>query len=282
MAAQAGRSASSVDPLPLGQAAREVEAGRPQRAAHVALAIDEDAAGHEPPARAASPRGADARGSTSSDAMRLARTRSNGPSGAGSEPWRACTRRAHPLRRAFAGSPRPRSGPCPAPAPGGRRSRPRRGPGCPSRSPRRGRGRRRASPASARRSTPARHSRVVGWRPVPNAIPGSSASTTSPGRRRWRRQVGRMTMRRPIRSTGKCVLPRLGPVGLAHDAPLELADRPQPEGLQVAEGRVGPGDGRLDRVAVRGLQVGAHDRRPGRVQARAQALVDQHEGGLHA
>ena len=34
-------------------------------------------------------------------------------------------------------------------------------------------------------------------------MPGSSDRTTSPGCRRWRRQVGRMTSRRPIRSTGK-------------------------------------------------------------------------------
>ena len=33
--------------------------------------------------------------------------------------------------------------------------------------------------------------------------PGSSASTTSSGSRRWRRQVGRMTSRRPTRRTGK-------------------------------------------------------------------------------
>ena len=49
----------------------------------------------------------------------------------------------------------------------------------------------------------ARHRRVVGWSPVPNAIPGSSARTTSSGSRRWRRQVGRMTSRRPTRRTGK-------------------------------------------------------------------------------
>jgi hypothetical protein len=34
-------------------------------------------------------------------------------------------------------------------------------------------------------------------------MPGSSARTTSPGERRWRRHVGRMTSRRPIRITGK-------------------------------------------------------------------------------
>src|SRR6266508_575574 len=50
---------------------------------------------------------------------------------------------------------------------------------------------------------PARQSRVVGWSPVPKARPGSRARTTSPGARRWRRHVGRMTMPRPTRRTGK-------------------------------------------------------------------------------
>ncbi len=36
-------------------------------------------------------------------------------------------------------------------------------------------------PSSDQRSMPARHSRVVGWSPVPKAMPGSSARTTSPG-----------------------------------------------------------------------------------------------------
>ena len=60
------------------------------------------------------------------------------------------------------------------------------------------------APRSAIDSSAARHSRVVGWSPVPNAMPGSSASTTSPGSRWWRRHVGRITIRRPTRSTGKC------------------------------------------------------------------------------
>jgi hypothetical protein len=39
--------------------------------------------------------------------------------------------------------------------------------------------------------------------PSRRPCPGSSDRTTSPGCRRWRRHVGRMTSRRPIRSTGK-------------------------------------------------------------------------------
>ena len=60
------------------------------------------------------------------------------------------------------------------------------------------------NPASAHASIPARHSRVVGCSPVPKAIPGSSAMTTSPEVGRCSRHVGRMTSRRPTRSTGKC------------------------------------------------------------------------------
>ena len=80
----------------------------------------------------------------------------------------------------------------------------RRWPGSRTRTRRRGRGRRRA-PRLGRRAPPAsaRHSRVVGWSPVPNAMPGSSARTTSSGDGLWRRQVGRMTSRRPTRRTGK-------------------------------------------------------------------------------
>ena len=64
--------------------------------------------------------------------------------------------------------------------------------------------RRRGRPGPPAPRCAARHSRVVGWRPVPNAIPGSSAMTTSSGAARCRRQVGRMTSRRPTRRTGKC------------------------------------------------------------------------------
>ena len=59
-------------------------------------------------------------------------------------------------------------------------------------------------PRSASCSSAARQSRVVGCSPVPNAIPGSRARTTSPSAARCRRQVGRITSRRPTRSTGKC------------------------------------------------------------------------------
>ena len=101
-------------------------------------------------------------------------------------------------------SPRQRSGRYRHRRPAPRRASGPRSRGSRIRSRRRGRGRR-----PARRDRPAtrraaRQSRVVGCRPVPNAIPGSRARTTSSGARRCRRHVGRITSRRPIRMTGKC------------------------------------------------------------------------------
>ena len=138
--------------------------------------------------------------------MRLARTTSNGGSPLGTLPARVSIRPASRFRAALAGGRSPRSGPD-----RGRRHRPRRGArqrsrGCPSPPPTSERRRRaaRATPrSSATRSRAARQRRVVGCSPVPKAIPGSRAMTTSPCRRRWRRQVGRMTSRRPTRRTGK-------------------------------------------------------------------------------
>ena len=135
---------------------------------------------------------------------------------------------------------------------------------------------------SARLSSAARHSRVVGWRPVPKAMPGSSASTTSSGAAAWRRHVGRMTSRRPTRSTGKCRF---------HASP----SRPRRSGASSARrsaaGRTpadGPGPVSLPRRSVRppagslASHVRADDRRPCRIDAGAQPLVDELEPGFHA
>ncbi len=135
--------------------------------------------------------------------MRLASTTSKGPPVVGSEPSRARTRRATWLRRALAmvastamgsmSTPTTRAAPkraaatdrMPEPQPTSMTDAPS------------------SRPASASRSRPTRQSRVVGWRPVPKAMPGSSAMTTSSATARCRRQVGRMTIRRPSRRTGK-------------------------------------------------------------------------------
>ena len=58
-----------------------------------------------------------------------------------------------------------------------------------------------------------------------------------------------MTSRRPIRRTGKWRFQAWRPVLLVDDSDLEVADRPQPERLEVAE-RLGPRAG--DRRARRG------------------------------
>ena len=113
---------------------------------------------------------------------------------------------------------------------------------------RRGPGRRRASsaPRPPSASSAARHSRVVGWSPVPKAIPGSSASTTS---------SGCAAMPPPCRPDHdppadpqhrEVRLPGVRPVGLVDDARRQLADRPQPEGLEMAELALGAVDGRPD------------------------------------
>ncbi len=178
-------------------------------------------------------------------------------------------------------SPRLRSGRCPRPRPSPRPVATRRSPGSRSRSRHPGRGSRPGIPRSARSSRAARHRRVVGWSPVPKAIPGSRASTTSPGRRRCRRQVGRTTNRRPIRMDREVRLPGLGPVRLVHQPRPELADRPQPEGLQVPERLVHDRRRALGRGPIAGRQVGADDRRPGRIDPCPEALVGQLEAGLH-
>ena len=149
--------------------------------------------------------------------------------------------------RRWRASPRWRSGRCPRRARSQRRAAGRRWPGCRSRSRRRGRARRARSPSSASVSTAARHSRVVGWRPVPNAIPGSRARTTSSG---WppmaapRRADDQPPPDAHDREVG---LPRLGPVRLVDDARAKLADGSQPERLKMPERRGHLGHGAIRR-----------------------------------
>ena len=75
-------------------------------------------------------------------------------------------------------------------------------------------------------------------------------------------------------------LPGLGPVGLVDDPRAELADRPQPECLEVTERGRDLGHGAVGRGAVACRQVGPDGRRPGRVDPRAKALVDELERRL--
>ena len=139
-----------------------------------------------------------------SDAMRFARTTSYAGSPLGSEPNRAWIRRPSRFRRALAtvastaiGSvSTPRTVAAPRRAAAIARM-PDPQPTSSTRAPSR-------LPRSVASSSADRHSLVVGCSPVPNAIPGSRARTMSSGAARWRRQVGRITMRRPTRSTGKC------------------------------------------------------------------------------
>src|SRR4029079_8694416 len=77
-------------------------------------------------------------------------------------------------------------------------------------------------------------------------------------------------------------LPRLGPVGFLDHARAHIADRPQPEGLEMAER--GPDLGRrpLDDTRVARWEIRPDDRRPARIQARAEALVHERERRLDA
>ncbi len=75
-------------------------------------------------------------------------------------------------------------------------------------------------------------------------------------------------------------LPGVGPVGLLDDPRPELADRPQPERLEMAERLGDLGHGAIGGGPVARRDVGTDDRRPARVQPRAEALVDELERGL--
>ncbi len=76
-------------------------------------------------------------------------------------------------------------------------------------------------------------------------------------------------------------LPGLGPVRLVHQPRPELADRPQPEGLQVPERLRHDRRRALGRGPIAGRQVRPDDRRPGRIDPCPEALVGQLEAGLH-
>ena len=75
-------------------------------------------------------------------------------------------------------------------------------------------------------------------------------------------------------------LPGIRPVGFLDDPGPQLADRAQPERLEVAErlGHLGRGSLRGRPVARR--EVGPDDRRPARVEPRSETLVDQLERRL--
>ena len=153
--------------------------------------------------RAAARRGAAPASGTSTPAIRLAATTSKAGSPLGRLPTRARIRRAMRCASRSRPWPRWRSGRCRRRPRGPPRGGSPRWPGCRSRTRHRGPGRRPARRRGRRRPrASARHSRVVGWRPVPNAMPGSSARTSSSATALWRRHVGRMTSRRPTAAPG--------------------------------------------------------------------------------
>ena len=68
-------------------------------------------------------------------------------------------------------------------------------------------------------------------------------------------------------------LPGLGPVFLADQARLQLADRPQAEGLEMAQRRARVADRGLDARRVAAGQVGPDDGWLGRIHDRAEPFV---------
>ncbi len=76
-------------------------------------------------------------------------------------------------------------------------------------------------------------------------------------------------------------LPGLGPVSLVDEPGLQVADRAQPERLQVAERLGHLGHRPVCRGPVARRHVRANGRGPARIDAGAEALLDQIERGFH-
>ena len=191
--------------------------------------------------RAAAPPTSPSAIAISTDAIRLARTRSNGPSPLGGLPSRARILPREPVAaRRWRGSPRPRSGRCRRRGPGAAPSRAAAIERIPepqptSRTSRASRQERRGRPSlRARRGTAA-------------SSGGARSRRPCRGRARGRRRPAARAMAAPGRPDHdpppdaehrEVRLPGVGPVRLVDDARLEVADRPQPEGLEVAEAAV--------------------------------------------
>src|SRR3954465_1618410 len=75
-------------------------------------------------------------------------------------------------------------------------------------------------------------------------------------------------------------LPCLRPIRLVDDPRPELADRTQPESLQVSERGRDIGDGPGGRRPVACWHVGTDRRRPGRIDTRAESFLDELERRL--
>ena len=233
-----------------------------------------------PPGRSSSRSGA-AR-AIRTEAIRFARTTSWAVSPDGRLPSRAVIRPARPLRAALASGrlDRDRVGVDAQDGAAHPASR-RRSPGCRSRNRRPGPGRRRRG----------RDRRPLRSRPDTAASSGGGRSRTpSPGRDRARRRRGRLVVApgrpdddpAPDPHHREVRLPRLGPVGLVDDPRRQLADRAKSERLEMAERLGGLGGGPLRRRRIAGRDVRPDGRRPGRVDPRAEALLDELERRLDA
>ena len=218
---------------------------------------------------------------TSTPAMRLASTTSNGGSPVGRLPSRARTRRTRRFRRAFASVASMAIGSVSTPRAVAAPSRTAAIARIPRAAPdvedaRAGERPRSASASSAGQAQPRRrvqagperHPRVEGEDDVvrPRSVPAPGRPDDDPPTDAQHREVR---------------LPGVGPVRLVDDARPELADRPQPERLEMAERLGHLRDGPSAAAAVARGHVGADDRRPRRVDPRPEPLLDEVERRLH-
>ena len=110
--------------------------------------------------------------------------------------------------------------------------------------------------------------------------PGRARGPRHRGPARWRRHVGRMTMRRPTRRTGKYAFQ-----ASAQSASWTMRVRSSPIGRRPNAWRWpsasrGLGDPPLRGGRIARRQIGPDRRRPGRVDTRPEPLVDELEGRL--
>ena len=272
MASSATQSPSAVRPVTSRPAASKAARTSPSRSTKI------PDASRTPPGRSSSPR--PAASGTSSPAIRLARTTSNGRLAAGQAAL-ACAEAADqgvPARVGDRRLDRDRIGVEPQRAGGaelerGDREDPRAAPDVEH-------ARAREDPAVGQRLDPGQ------------AEPGRRMEAGPERHPRVEREddiVGRAAVAPPGRADDQPAadphdrevrLPGVGPVGLLDDPRAQLADRTQPERLEMTERLGHLGSRPFGGGPVASREIGTHDRRPARIEPRAETLVDQLERRL--
>ena len=258
-------------PVALGLAAQDGKAGRGKRGADVAFAVHEDARGREACLPAAARRGAWAPPRRTPRDEVSAATRSNGAAPVGNGPWPGAYSPPKPVApgvrecRLDRDRVRVHADQLARPEQAGRdrqHSRPAahvEQPGVPIR--RGAAGQVDHRPPSARCRPGEAGGRMEAA--VPNAIPGSMAMTTSPGARRWRRQVGLDHDPPADPHHADVALPGARPIRVVDHGRDERADLAQAEGREVAERSIRRGDRFPDGPGIARREVRLHRRRAG-------------------